>query len=149
MVKWSSCTNSTLSFRFSSCWNENWSRIWTTSKLMASSFFFRIHVFILGNNRRRQSLCWFSWYFIHWNIIQIFAIRSRSFYTYSSWNLWYVSWRTYTCSEWVCHFIHWLYFILILFRWDGVKAGPKAPNTNHNQSIDIVQNVQSRKSGCC
>ncbi len=43
-------------------------------------------------------------------------------------------------------------FIVAFFffcRWDGVKAGPKTTNTNQNQSIDIVQNVQSRKSGCC
>jgi len=33
--------------------------------------------------------------------------------------------------------------------WDGVKAGPKTVNFNPNQSIDIVQNVQPRKSRCC
>jgi len=32
--------------------------------------------------------------------------------------------------------------------WDGVKAGPNAVNTNKNQSIEL-QNVQSKRSGCC
>ncbi|UJR36196.1 hypothetical protein I4U23_028929 [Adineta vaga] len=33
--------------------------------------------------------------------------------------------------------------------WDGVKAGPKSANTNQNQPIEIVQNVQAQRGGCC
>ncbi|CAF0883784.1 unnamed protein product [Rotaria sordida] len=33
--------------------------------------------------------------------------------------------------------------------WDGVKAGPKTANTHQKQSIDVVQNIQPRRSGCC
>jgi len=40
-------------------------------------------------------------------------------------------------------------FIALFLRWDGVKAGPKTATTNPTQSIDIIQNVQSRRSGCC
>ena len=34
-------------------------------------------------------------------------------------------------------------------RWDGVKPGPNTTNPNQNQSIDITQNSEPRRSGCC
>jgi len=61
-------------------------------------------MFVLGNNGRRKSICWFSWYIIYWNIIKIFFICPRSILTYSSRNLWHVNWRTNTCSKWVFGF---------------------------------------------
>jgi hypothetical protein len=47
----------------------------------------------------------------------------------------------------------WFFLSNLIFcfflRWDGVKAGPKTATANPTQSIDIIQNVQPRRSGCC
>jgi hypothetical protein len=50
-----------------------------------------------------------------------------------------------------------VYFLLVTLnsiefsRWDGVKNGPNTANQNQNQnqSIDVTQNEQPRRSGCC
>jgi len=57
--------------------------------------------------------------------------------------------RIHVQNGYVSIFLNLFNLLFNFLRWDGVKAGPKTANTNQNQSIDIVQNVQSRRSGCC
>lgn len=118
--------------------------------------FFSLFLVDLGYDGGRQSLCWLSQHFIHWNFVKIFFICSRSICINSSRDLWYVNRRANSCAEWVSLIFlslfnptdHWM---SLLIRWEGVKAGPRLANANQRvTTTNILQPIEpTRSTRCC